>query len=224
MIRLGGIFSLLGGIAFIGVFTYLAIVFKYPDILDGDAYHVLPKVIAGGEQMRAVWAIYALLPLVLIPAALGTYTYLKNKNNSLAVAGLVFASIAALANMLGLMRWPSIHWVLASNFTSASAEQQATINAIFQGLNVYLGNYIGEFLGELTMNTWFLTIGLILLVATTKLKYFGYFALITAVLGYIGGFRNVTSAVDMVAEVNNYLLPIFLIVLGVLLIRAKKEL
>ena len=224
MIKLGGLFSLLGGAAFIGVFTYLAINFNYPDILDGDAYHVLPKVVAGGDQMRAVWAIYALLPLILIPAALGTYAYLKNKNNSLAVAGLVFATVSALANMLGLMRWPSIHWTLAQKFTTASAEQQATIDAVFQGLNVYLGNYIGEFLGELTMNTWFLTIGLVLIHARGKLKYFGYFAIITAVLGYIGGFRNVTSVVGIAAEINNYLLPAFLIALGILLLRVKKAL
>ncbi len=98
------------------------------------------------------------------------------------------------------------------------------MNSVFLGLNIYLGNYIGEFLGELTMNTWFLTIGLVLVMMKGKIKYFGYFALITAVLGYIGGFRNVTQMVSMIAEVNNYLLPLFLVSLGVLLLRAKKEL
>lgn len=224
MIKLGGLFSLLGGLAFIGVFTYLAVKFNYPDILDGNAYQVLPKIVAGGNEMRAVWAIYALLPLILIAAGLGTYSYLKNKNNSLAAAGLVFASIASLANMLGLMRWPSIHWILAQSFATSTTEQQATINIIFQGLNVYLGNYIGEFLGELTMNAWFLTIGLVLIKASGKLKYLGFFAVTTAVLGFIGGFRNVTSAVSIVAEINNYLLPAFLIILGILLLKSRKAL
>ncbi len=224
MIKVGGLFALLGGISFIGVFTYLAINFNYPDILDGNAYQVLPKIVSGGDQMRAVWAIYSLLPLILIPAALGTYTYLKNKNNSLALDGLIFATVASLANMMGLMRWPSIHWTLAQSFATATVEQQATINSIFQGLNIYLGNYIGEFLGELTMNTWFLTVGLVLMTAKGKIKYFGYFAIITAVLGFVGGFRNVTSTVSMVAEINNYLLPLFLISLGVVLLKVKKEL
>ncbi len=224
MIKIGGIFSLFGGLAFIGVFTYLAINFNYPDILDGNAYQVLPKLIERGFQMRAIWAIYAFLPLILIPAALGTYAYLKNKNNSLAIAGLIFATVAALANMLGLMRWPSIHWTLAQKFTPATVEQQATIDAVFQGLNVYLGNYIGEFLGELTMNLWFLTIGLVLIKVKGKLKYFAYLAIITAVLGFIGGFRNITSIVSLAAEINNYLLPAFLIVLGIFLLRVKKAL
>lgn len=222
MIKIGGIFSLFGGLAFVGVFTYLAIHFNYPDILDGNAYHVLPKIIEGGNQMRIVWAIYALLPLMLIPAALGSYAYLKSRNNSLAIGGLVFATISVIANMLGLMRWPSIHWTLAQSFATSSVEQQVTINTIFQGLNVYLGNYIGEFLGELTMNSWFLTIGLVLISINTKLKYFGYFAILVAVLGFIGGFRNITSMVNIAAEINNYLLPTFLIILGVVLIRTKK--
>lgn len=224
MIKIGGMFSLFGGLAFVGVFTYLAVYFSYPDILDGDAYQVLPKLLEGGSEMRVIWAIYALLPLILIPAGLGSYAFLKKRNNSLALGGFVFATVAALANMLGLMRWPSIHWKLAESFFSATTEQQATINTVFQGLNVYLGNYIGEFLGELTMNTWFLTIGLILMNVNGKMKYFGYFALFTAILGFVGGFRNVTSAVSMVSEVNNLLLPLFLIALGVVLVRAKKEL
>ncbi len=224
MVKAGGFFSLFGGLAFVGVFSYLAVNFNYPDILDGDAYQVLPKLIAGGGQMRAIWAVYALLPLTLIPAAIGSYAYLRSKNNSLALGGLIFATVSALANMLGLMRWPSIHWVLAQSFVVATAEQQATLNAVFQGLNVYLGNYIGEFLGELTMNTWFLTIGLVLTKVGGKLKYFGYFTILTALLGYIGGFRNITSAVDMVSEINNYLLPIFLVAFGVVLIRANKDL
>jgi hypothetical protein len=74
------------------------------------------------------------------------------------------------------------------------------------------------------MNMWFLTIGLVLITVKDKLKYFGYFAIIIAVLGLIGGFRNVTSFVSMVAEINNFLLPAFLIVLEILLLRVKKAL
>ncbi len=58
----------------------------------------------------------------------------------------------------------------------------------------------------------------------SKVKYFGYFAVLTALLGFVRGFRNVTSLVNMISEINNYLIPMFLVALGVLLIRSKKEL
>ncbi|MGZ8435373.1 MAG: hypothetical protein ACXW6T_13695, partial [Candidatus Binatia bacterium] len=47
--------------------------FAYPDILDGSAAEVLPRLRSGGSVMRAVWALYALLPLLLVPGAVGTY-------------------------------------------------------------------------------------------------------------------------------------------------------
>jgi hypothetical protein len=37
--------------------------------------------------------------------------------------------------------------------------------------------------------------------------------------GWVGAFRNVTAVVDPIAQVNNYLLTLWLIVLGVILIR-----
>jgi drug/metabolite transporter (DMT)-like permease len=43
--------------------------------------------------------------------------------------------------------------------------------------------------------------------------------LLTAAAGMIGMFRNVSSAVAPVASVNNYLLPLWMIVLGILLLR-----
>ena len=41
----------------------------------------------------------------------------------------------------------------------------------------------------------------------------------TAVFGLVGMFRNVTSAVAPIAALNNYLLPAFMITLGVALVR-----
>ncbi len=52
-------------------------------------------------------------------------------------------------------------------------------------------------------------------------NWVGYFAIVTAVAGLIGMFRNVTSAVAIVAEVNNYLLPAFMIAFGVSLLRQR---
>jgi hypothetical protein len=37
----------------------------------------------------------------------------------------------------------------------------------------------------------------------------------------VGMFRNVTTAVAVVAEVNNYLLPLWMIVFGITLLRSR---
>src|SRR4051812_38603926 len=73
IIRFGGLCLTLGALAFVGVFTYLAWRFNYPEVLDGSAATVLPSLLATGQQGRFVWALYSLLPLVWLPAGVAAY-------------------------------------------------------------------------------------------------------------------------------------------------------
>jgi len=214
-IRFGG-FCLAGGaVAFLAVFSYLAARFNYPDVLDGPAATVLPNLLATGPEGRFVWAVYALLPLIWLPAGVAAYEALAPVRRGAMRLAMLFAVVAALALMLGLMRWPSVHWRLATAFEHAAAPEREVLAAVFDGLNTYLGNYIGEFLGELSFSVFFLLTSIVWLQAPGRRKWIGWAGLATAVLGLLGMFRNVTGVVAPIAEVNNYLLPAFMIVLGV---------
>ncbi|MBK5259264.1 MAG: DUF4386 family protein [Thermoanaerobaculia bacterium] len=204
------------------VFAYLAARFNYPDVLDGSAATVLPALLATGSSGRIAWAFYAFLPLIWIPAGVAAFHGLRHTGEGSMRVAMLFATITALAMMLGLMRWPSIHWELARAYVAESSEQRAVIEAVFLGLNRYLGNYIGEFLGELCVSLFFGLSGRAMLrEGSTMPRWVGYLALTTALAGLIGMFRNVTSAVAMVADVNNYLLPVFMIAFGVSLMRYR---
>ena len=227
VIRFGGICLAGGALAFLGVFAYLATQFNYPEVLDGRADTVLPNLLAMGPQGRLVWAIYALLPLIWIPAGVAAYEALAPVRRGAMRLALMFAVVAALAMMLGLMRWPSIHWHLAMTFVHADSPSQVVIAALFDGLNTYLGNYIGEFLGELSFSLFFLLTSLGWLHSPRAPGWIGWVGIATAVCGLVGTFRNVIGepsaavgpAVAAIAAVNNYLLPAFMIILGVALIR-----
>ena len=219
VIRLGG-FSLAGGaVAFLGVFTYLATRFNYPDVLGGPAATVLPNLLATGQPGRVVWAVYALLPLIWLPAGVAAYEALAPVRRGPMRLALVFSVIAALAMMLGLMRWPSVHWHLAAAFEHAAPAEQAVLAAVFDGLNTYLGNYVGEFLGELSFSSFFLLTSIVWLQSARSHKWIGWVGVGTGVLGLIGMFRNVTGVVAPIAALNNYLLPAFMIILGIALVR-----
>ncbi len=148
VIRFGGLCLAGGALAFLGVFAYLAARFNYPDVLDGPAATVLPGLLATGWQGRFIWAIYALLPLIWLPAGVAAYEALAPVHRGAMRLALLFTVVAALSMMLGLMRWPSVHWHLAVAFERAAPPEQAVISSIFDGLNTYLGNYLGEFLGD----------------------------------------------------------------------------
>lgn len=132
-----------------------------------------------------------------------------------------FAALAAISMMLGLMRWPTVHWHLAQLQATATAEQQQVIAAIFDGLNTYLGNYIGEFLGELSFNMFFLLSSWTLLRFRATPRWVPVLGLVVAAAGFIGMFRNVTAVVAPIAVINNYLLPAWMIVFGVVLFRPR---
>lgn len=221
MIIAGGLSFIVGALAFVSVFSYLAANFDYPGILDGSAAEVLPRLHAGGSVMRATWALYAFLPLLLVPGAAGAYFACPASRGRMTLA-LVAVSLGALAMCLGLMRWPSIHWILAEAYAQSGAqsgaETRSSLSAVFLGLNLYLGNYIGEFLGELCLAFFFFLAGLSLVKESRFPKWLGWGSVAFSALFVIGAFRNVTPAVQQVADINNALLPLCMVVFGASLI------
>ena len=222
-IRAGGWALITGALLFVAVFAFLAARFDYPDVLDGPAEVVLPKLLATGDAGRLAWALYALLPLIWIPAGVGAYYALRRTHPGAMLLGLQAAVLAALSMMLGLMRWPSIHWRLAEFYQSADPAQRGTVSALFDGLNSYLGNYIGEFLGELSFSTFFLLSSWSLFRSRAVPGWLALFGMFTGVSGLVGMLRNLTPAVDVVAAVNNYLLPLWMIGFGIVLLRWRVD-
>lgn len=218
----GGIALVGGAFAFLGVFSYLAARFNYPEVLDGSARDVLPALLATGAAGRAAWAIYALLPLVFIPAGISAFEALRERAAGAMRMGALFALLAAVSMMLGLMRWPSVHWELAQAFVAAPADERVVLSAVFDGLNRYLGNFVGEFLGELSFSVFFVLSGVGLLRHRRAPRWLGWWGIATGVLGLTGMWRNVTSVVDAVASANNYLLPAWMIGFGVWLVIASR--
>lgn len=213
----GGVSFIGGALAFVVVFSYLAAKFNYPDVLDGAAADVLPRLREGGSMMRAVWAVYAFLPLLLVPGAIGAFYACPASKPRMTLA-LIAATLGTLAMCLGLMRWPSIHWALAGAYAAAGAEARVALDAIFHGLNLYLGNYIGEFLGEVMLALFFLLTGCSMRGEGRFPKWLAWSGVVFALLFIVGAFRNVTSAVQGISDLNNSLLPLWMIVLGVALI------
>jgi hypothetical protein len=221
-IRIGGAFLVGGALAFMGVFAFLAARFNYPQVLDGNASEVLPALLATGATGRAVWAVYGLLPLIWIPAAVAAFQALREVREGSMRVAMLFATVSSISMVLGLLRWPSIHWSLAQAYATGAETERAAISVLFAGLNSFLGNYVGEFLGELAFSVFFLISALAMLAPGARFpRWVGYLGVAAALLGLVGMFRNVTGVVSPIAAVNNYLLPLWMIVFGVALIRYR---
>lgn len=217
----GGAALVGAALAFTGVFTYLAVQFNYPEVLDAPASEALPALLAMGGSGRAVWAIYGLLPLLLIPASVGASAALAPASSGGMRLGVLMATTAAISMMLGLLRWPSIQWELALAFGHTSGESRVVLSAVFDGLNRYLGNYLGEFVGELCLNAFFVLSGRAMLRTDTVPRWMGWLGIASGLLGWIAAWRNVTEVVALAAELNNVVLPLWMAVFGIGLIRLK---
>ena len=222
-IRAGGIALVGGAIAFLAVFSYLAARFHYPDVLDGSAREVLPALLATGASGRAAWALYGVLPLVFLPAGVGAFQALRGRAEGPMRVGMLFALVAAMSMVLGLMRWPSMHWELARAWALASEGERLVLAAMFDGWNRYLGNFVGEFLGELSFSLFFVLSSVGLWRHPRAPRWLSGWGMATGVLGLVGMWRNVTPVVDPVAAANNYLLPAWMIGFGVWLVLESRR-
>lgn len=221
-IRTGGVALLAAAIGFIAVFTFLAVSFNYPDVLDAPAATALPALLAMGQRGRAVWALYGLLPLLLIPAALGARAMLRASDESGMRLAVIFAVVAAVSMMLGLLRWPSIQWELARAYVVSGTGDQTVLIAVFDGLNRYLGNYLGEFVGELCLNAFFLLSAQAMWRDRLVSRWIAGVGLTAGILGWIAMWRNVTSVVAPAAALNNLVLPAWMVIFAVTMLTTAK--
>jgi hypothetical protein len=216
--RLAGITLIAVSLGFIAVFSYLAAYFGYPEVLQGTAASVLPALVAGGPRLRAVWGIYAVLPAGVAVAAILAFPMFRRAGERMARFGLFGALTAAGAMIIGLVRWPTLNYVLGQRFIVAGAGERQRIAAIFDAGNLYLGTVTGEFIGELALSLWFFTLSLAILRGVGAWRWTGYAGLAMAASMTVGALRNLTSWVHPVAALNNSLLGIWLIALGAALI------
>ena len=220
--RVGGVALVVASVLFMAVFSYLASAFGYPAVLRAPAPAVLPRLTALGGFGRAVWALYAVIPLLLVPAGIGVNAALGRDRRGAARIAQLFATVAAICMTLGLLRWSTIHWELGGAWVGASEVDRAAIAARFAGLNSFLGTFLGEFVGELCLSVFFATTAWAMLGSEAYPRYVALAGLAAGGLSLVAMFRNVTSAVAPFAAANNVVLPVWLIVLGVFLARAPR--
>ena len=218
---IGGASLIAATLLFSAVFIYLARTFGYPDVLDLPAADVLPRLLATGPTGRAVWVLYGLIPLLLVPTALGVYAAGRLAAPVAARAAVILAVLSAASMMAGLLRWPSLHWQLALAYADASPPAREAIGAAFAASNSYLGNFIGEFLGELFLNAFFLCASLVLARAAGGARWLVVAGSAASLLGGLAMLRNAVPLVEPIAALNNAVLPIWMLVLGVALLRHR---
>ena len=225
--RISGLTAILASIMYVAVFSWLAVNFGYPDILDKNAAEVLVKLQQLGSNGRLVWGLYAFIPLLLLPVAVAVRNIVQHSSVVLTLA-MITLSLSALVMHLGLLRWPSVMWYLAQSHEEVLVVSEQS-KLIFDVSNIYLGNFLGELSGEILMSVFFMLFGVACLQYKLCARWVALYLLMSAVFTFAGSLRIFSENAKLISDFNNLamFIPIsFLIVGGIIIIndRAVKSL
>jgi hypothetical protein len=157
-----GVLLLALPVAFNVAFGALAATFNYPDILRRPTAEVLGRFREGGTKLLLWWWTFALTAAGLAPLAVIVAVVLDDAGNTVRVVGATFGVLAALVQLLGLIRWPFLVPYLArvdADPDSSPARREA-VDVVFQSFNRYLGVAVGEHLGYLLTGAWTVLAGI----------------------------------------------------------------
>jgi len=146
-------------IAFNVFFGMLAARFDYPNILRQPTSHVLTRFREGGSGLLLTWWGFAITALMFAPVAVLVSAQLAGANATLVQLATTVGVLAALVQVLGLVRWPFMVPHLARASGNASPAQSEAIDVVFQSFNRYLGVAVGEHLGYLLTGAWTVLVG-----------------------------------------------------------------
>jgi hypothetical protein len=190
---LTGLLLLVLPIAYNLLFTLLARGFDYPDILRQPTSQVLDRFTAGGSRLVLVWWAFAMSAVLLAPTAVLLSATLADANPTILALATAIGLLAALVQVLGLIRWPFAVPHLARLATDPAATP-ATLDAVevvFQTLNRYLGVAVGEHLGYLFTGLWTALAAVALIQSEVLHPLFGVVGLVLAPLFVLGSLEFV---------------------------------
>ena len=225
-----GLLLLIGAIGVFIPYTILTITFEYPDILREDVGTVLTKFHNGGSSLILTWWTFAIFGLPLLIAYILIGQKLENRIGFIKWITTV-GVISAIVQIIGLLRWVFVIPVIANTYVgsnNAATRESAIIS--FKTIHQFGGVLLGEHIGQLFTIIWTIMIS----TAFLKLKLFpnwvswlGIISSLIYVLAQAELFATVIANFptwDMAGFIGSTLWLIWLIIIGVLFMKAEPRL
>ncbi len=183
-------------IAYAVVVAALARTFDYPGILRRPTDEVLARVRAGGTRLSLLWWAFAMCAVLFVPASTLLVAGMSQVSGELRTTIVAMGVLAAVVQLLGLVRWSFVVPWLAREVVDASPARAEAIDVAFQSLNRSLGLAVGEHLGFLLTGVWTALTGVAMLAPGGPPLWLGVVALpigaalVVCSAQYIGPFER----------------------------------
>ncbi|MGH2539208.1 MAG: DUF4386 domain-containing protein [Actinomycetota bacterium] len=141
-------------------FAMLASRFDYPAVLREPAGTILERFRAGGDGLVWLWWAFAASGLLLVPAVV-LLSATATDGGALVSVATVIGVLAALVQLLGLLRWSYlVPWLARAHGSASTTQERATFEVTFEAFHRFLGVGVGEHLGYLFTGLWTGLIGI----------------------------------------------------------------
>jgi hypothetical protein len=160
-------------------FAILARSFEYPDILRRPTDEILSRFRAGGSRLILQWWAFMLSGVVFLPAAV-LLPYLTGGNRLLVSVAVAVGILAAIVQVIGLLRWVYLVPYLARVHadTAANPSTREAVGIVFQSLHRFLGVGVGEHLGYLFTGAWTMLTGIAMISGTAFASWLGWVGIV----------------------------------------------
>jgi uncharacterized protein DUF4386 len=202
-------------------FTALGSIFDYPDVLDEPAGKVLASFRDHQSAVSTWFVVLAVAAALLAPVAIGVGKLSTARAMRWAVP---VGILAAVVQVVGLLRWPILVPGYASDAASSSAGIASSARDSFTTASDILGTALGETLGYLLTAAWTVLV-IVALGRRYAGRWFQVLGIVSAVLVFTGVFSPLdVEAVDMTNFVGYVLWSVWLIAFGVvILVHERRE-
>lgn len=223
MVRAGGWFLIAFTLIYLGLQLTFILAYDYHAGLSGPDIDSFKLLLAGGTPMQLMLSLFAMVPLLLIPASIGAYYAFRDIDEPGLRTSVLFATLSAFALSLCLMRWPTFNWYLAR--FAAGGDTQPVVAAIFHGLDDYLGLFLGDIFSKVCASVWFFIVARAMLRSRAVPQWIGYLGIIAAVyllITLINPFNLIPMFVVNFLNVLSPIVFLWLMMFGITLLMYKE--
>jgi hypothetical protein len=223
-----GLLLIAGAIGVFIPYTILTIIFEYPLILRQDAGTVLTRFHEGGSRLILTWWAFALLGLPLLIAYIKIGQQLEQRLGFVKWA-TTLGVISGIVQIIGLLRWVFVVPVIAGNYVAATnpVSKEIAVNT-FQVIHQLGGVLLGEHLGQLFTIVWTLLISYAFIKLQFFPKWISWLGIVSSLI-YLAAQADLFATVipgfpvwDLAGLIGSTLWLVWLLIVGVYFLRAKK--
>jgi hypothetical protein len=177
----------------------------------------LTQVAVGTPAIQTLLFIYALLPLLLVPAVISIYYYFKDTDKFLMRIGMSFAQIGISALVISLLLLPTLNWIVLPFMQNKVVDAQPMFILFFQAINSYFSIGVGDILGLGSLFIWLVITSCVMLKSEIYPVFLGIINLIIALSALAVLILRITNTLPTAHQVVQLpvLLSVWSLIVGI---------